>query len=161
MKAILSADANWGIGKDNQLLVRISEDMKFFREMTIGKVVVMGKKTFISLPNGPLKDRVNIVLSSDKNFAPPGAVVCGNTEKLLAKLRKYDSNVVFVVGGEAVFRLLLPFCDTVYITRINKVFDADRFLPNLDMDSAWALAEEGEQLFFEGVGYRRCVYRRV
>lgn len=147
MKAILSADRNWGIGCQNKLLISIPSDMKFFRETTTGHVVVMGRKTLESFPGKqPLKNRVNIVLTRDVNYqAAPGVVMVHSLEELLQELKKYAKDEVYVIGGGAVYQLLLPYCDTVYVTRIDFAYQADTWFPNLDQDEDWELAEESEE----------------
>ena len=132
MKAILSADRNWGIGYQNKLLVSIPSDMRFFREMTEGKVIVMGRKTLESFPNGlPLKKRINVVLTHDRSYQVKDAVIVHDKEELLEELKKYQEDI-FVVGGGSVYELLLPYCDTAYVTRIDMEYQADTFFPDLD-----------------------------
>ena len=105
MKAILSADRNWGIGNGNKLLVSIPSDMKFFRQTTTGKVVVMGRKTLESFPNGqPLKNRINIVLTGNKDYTAKGAVIVHSQEELLDTLKQYDTEDIYIIGGESVDR---------------------------------------------------------
>ena len=146
MKAILSADKNWGIGYQNRLLVSIPSDMKFFRQTTTGKVVVMGRKTLESFPNGmPLKNRTNIVLTGNKGYHVKDAVIVHSKEKLLEELKKYDTDDVYVIGGESIYRMLLPYCSTVYVTKIDQAFQADTFFPNLDEMDEWVMTEEGEE----------------
>ena len=127
MKAILSADRNWGIGYQNKLLVSIPSDMRFFREMTEGKVIVMGRKTLESFPNGlPLKKRVNVVLTHDRSYQVKDAVIVHDKNELMEELKKYQEDI-FVVGGGSVYELLLPYCDTAYVTRIDMEYQADTF----------------------------------
>lgn len=146
MKAILSADRNWGIGYQNRLLVRIPSDMKFFRQTTIGKVVVLGRKTLESFPNGlPLKDRTNIVLTKNLDYSVKDAVIVHTEEELFEELKKYNTDDVYVIGGESIYRMLLPYCDTVYVTKIDHAFQADTFFPNLDEMEEWEMTEEGEE----------------
>lgn len=146
MKAILSADRNWGIGYQNRLLVSIPSDMKFFRQTTTGKVVVMGRRTLESFPNGmPLKNRTNIVLTGNKDYHVKDAVIVHSREELLEELKKYDSDEIYVIGGESIYRMLLPYCDTVYVTKIDRAFQADTFFPNLDEMDEWVMTEEGEE----------------
>ena len=117
MKAILSADKNWGIGCNNKLLVSIPSDMKFFRETTTGNVVVMGRKTLESFPNGlPLKNRTNIVLTGNRDYHVKDAVIVHSQDELMDELKKYDTENVYVIGGERVYRMMLPSCDTVFVT---------------------------------------------
>nr|WP_294494227.1 dihydrofolate reductase [uncultured Mediterraneibacter sp.] len=146
MKAILSADRNWGIGYQNRLLVSIPSDMKFFRQTTTGKVVVMGRKTLESFPNGmPLKNRTNIVLTGNRNYHVKDAVVVHTEDELLEELKKYDSEDIYVIGGESIYRMMLPYCDTVYVTKIDRAFQADTFFPNLDETDEWVMTEESEE----------------
>ncbi|MFQ7309035.1 MAG: dihydrofolate reductase [Mediterraneibacter sp.] len=146
MKAILSADRNWGIGYQNRLLVRIPSDMKFFRQTTTGKVVVLGRKTLESFPNGlPLKDRTNIVLTKNPDYGVKDAVIVHTEEELFEELKKYNTDDVYVIGGESIYRMLLPYCDTVYVTKIDHAFQADTFFPNLDEMEEWEMTEEGEE----------------
>ena len=114
MKAILSADRNWGIGNGNKLLVSIPSDMKFFRQTTTGKVVVMGRKTLESFPNGqPLKNRTNIVLTENPDYRVKDAVIVHSKEELLKTLEQYDTEDIYIIGGESIYRMMLPYCDTV------------------------------------------------
>ena len=146
MKAILSADRNWGIGYQNRLLVSIPSDMKFFRQTTTGKVVVMGRKTLESFPNGmPLKNRTNIVLTGNKDYHVKDAVIVHSKEELLEELKKYDTDEIYVIGGESIYRMLLPYCDTAYVTKIDRAFHADTFFPNLDEMDEWVMTEESEE----------------
>lgn len=146
MKAILAADKNWGIGYNNHLLVSIPSDMKFFRQTTTGKVVVMGRKTLESFPNGmPLKNRTNIVLTGNQNYQVKDAVVVHSEDELMDELEKYDTDDIFVIGGESVYRMMLPHCDIVYVTKIDRVFQADTFFPDLDEMDEWVMTEESEE----------------
>ena len=111
MNLIVAVDSNWAIGKENKLLVSIPQDMKFFRETTKGKVVAMGRKTLESFPGGqPLKNRVNVVLTTDKNYKVKDTVIVHTIEEMLDELKKYDSEDIFVIGGESIYRQLLPYC---------------------------------------------------
>ena len=158
MKAILSADRNWGIGYQNKLLVSIPSDMRFFREMTEGKVIVMGRKTLESFPNGlPLKKRVNVVLTHDRSYQVKDAVIVHDKEELLEELKKYQEDI-FVVGGGSVYELLLPYCDTAYVTRIDMEYQADTFFPDLDQE--WELTEESDEQTCFDIEFTFTVYRR-
>lgn len=162
MKAILAADQNWAIGNKGKLLVSIPADMRFFRKMTSGNVVVMGRKTLESMPSGrPLPNRTNIILSRNQKFEVPGAEVAHTTDELAELLSGYRDREVFVIGGEQVYRLLLPKCDTVYVTRINYAYEADTWFPDLDRDPAWELAEESEEQTYFELTYTFRTYKRV
>lgn len=146
MKAILAADKNWGIGYNNRLLVSIPSDMKFFRQTTTGKVVVMGRKTLESFPNGmPLKNRTNIVLTGNQNYQVKDAVIVHSEDELMEELKKYNTDDIYVIGGESVYRMMLPYCDTAYVTKIDRAFQADTFFPNLDEMDEWEMTEESEE----------------
>lgn len=151
MNIIAAVDANWGIGLQGKLLVSIPDDMKFFRQMTMGKVVVMGRKTLESFPNGlPLGGRTNIVLSGNKTFSVKGATVVHSIEELEEELKKYPSEEIYVIGGESVYRQLLERCDRAYITKIDFSYTADAYFPNLDEDPDWTLlADSEEQTYFD------------
>lgn len=159
MNAIAAVDSNWGIGYNNDLLLSIPEDMKYFRSMTAGKVVVMGLNTLRSFPGGePLKNRTNIVLAASRRYKNKKALVCYSLEELLDLLKKYDTEDVFVIGGESVYRLLLPYCKRAYITKIEKEFKADRYFENLDQKEGWRLTDAGELMDYEGIGFRFTAY---
>ena len=161
MKLIASADKNWGIGFKNKLLVSIPTDMKFFRQTTTGKVVVMGRKTLESFPNGlPLKNRTNIVLTGNKDYRVKDAVIVHTLEELQEELKRYQSDDIYVIGGERIYRQLLPLCDTAYITRIDHAFQADTFLPNLDELEEWKMTEEGEEQTCFDLDFRFTKYER-
>lgn len=161
MKAILSADRNWGIGNGNKLLVSIPSDMKFFRQTTTGKVVVMGRKTLESFPNGqPLKNRTNIVLTSNPDYKVKDAVIVHSKEELLKTLEQYDSENIYIIGGESIYRMMLPYCDTVFVTKIDRAFQADTFFPNLDEMEEWQITEEGEEQTCFDLEFRFTKYER-
>jgi dihydrofolate reductase len=160
MNLIVAVDKNWAIGRNNDLLVRIPADQKYFREKTIGKVVVMGRKTLESFPKGaPLKDRTNIVLTQNENYQADATVV-HDIPALLEVLKDYDTNDVFVIGGESIYRQLLSLCDTAYITKVDFAYDADTYFPNLDEMPEWHLADEGEEQTYFDLEYYFCRYER-
>lgn len=159
MKAIVAVDLNWGIGYKGNLLQRIPGDMKYFREKTIGRVVIMGRETMESLPGKePLKDRINIVLSRKENLKKEKFNICHSLAELFLVLKNYDSDNVFVIGGESVYTLLLPYCTEAYVTKIENTYPADKFFPNLDQLSQWKLAEVGEEQSHGAVSYRFLKY---
>ncbi len=161
MKAILSADRNWGIGYQGKLLVTIPSDMRFFRETTTGKVIVLGRKTLETFPNGlPLKNRVNVVLTRDRSFQVKDAVIVHDEKELMAELKKYPDEEIYVAGGGSVYELMLPYCDTAYVTRIDLAYQADTFFPDLDRDPDWELVEEGEEQTCFDIEFTFNVYRR-
>ena len=120
MNLIVAADKNWAIGKDNKLLVSIPADMKFFRQTTTGKVVVMGRKTLESFPGGqPLKNRVNIVLTGNENYRVKDAVIVHTKDELMEELKKYDSGDVYVSGGASVYEMHLHECSVAHVKKID------------------------------------------
>lgn len=162
MNLIANVDNRWAIGKDNRLLVRIPADMKFFRETTEGKVVVMGRRTLEGLPNGqPLKNRTNLVLTRDKNYRVRDAKVCFSLEELRGELKKYPSGDIYVIGGESVYRQLLDECDTAYITKDDYTYSADAYFPNLDQMAEWKLTQESEEQTYFDLIYHFLKYERT
>ena len=162
MKAIVAADNKWGIGYQNKLLVSIPSDMKFFRQTTTGKVVVMGRKTLESFPNGlPLKNRVNIVLTKNRNYDVKDAVIVHSEKELLEELKKYNSDDIFVIGGESIYRQLLPYCKTAYITKIDHAYQADTFFPDLDQDPQWQMTKISDEQTYFDLEYVFTIYERV
>lgn len=145
MKTIVAVDEKWGIGKKNGLLFSLPLDMKFFREKTSGKVVVMGSNTLKSFPGGnPLKNRVNIVLypGGEKR---DDCIVVDSMDELKAELKKYNSDDIFVIGGAMFYHTMLPYCDTAYITKVESDGGAEVFFDNLDNTENWSLKETSER----------------
>jgi dihydrofolate reductase len=119
MDMIVAVDQNWGIGKGNDLLFHIPEDMKFFRQMTLGKNVVCGKKTLLSFPGGkPLPNRRHFVLTRGELEENENLVKVSSIDDLFQKIGEIPTDDVMVIGGESVYRQLLPFCKRIYVTRI-------------------------------------------
>ncbi|MCF0129532.1 MAG: dihydrofolate reductase [Pseudobutyrivibrio sp.] len=162
MHLIAAVDKNWAIGKKGKLLVSIPDDMKFFRETTKGHVVVMGRKTLESFPNGlPLKNRTNIVLTNDKAYDAHGAIVVHSEKELKQELTKYDSDDIYVIGGGTVYSMLLDDCNEAHITYIDYAYDADTYFPNLEKKDDWVLAEESEeQTYYDLEFYFRRYIRK-
>ena len=161
MNLIAAVDQNWAIGNKNKLLVRIPDDQKFFRETTTGKVVVMGRKTLESFPNGlPLKNRTNIVLTHDKNYQVKDAIVLHSLEELHAELQKYPSEDIYVIGGETIYRQLLDECDVAHITKIDYAYDADAYFPNLDEKPEWRITQDSEEQTYFDLIYHFYKYEK-
>ncbi|MCL2034159.1 MAG: dihydrofolate reductase [Oscillospiraceae bacterium] len=159
MKMIFSADNNWGIGCGNKLLFHAKGDMAYFKKMTTGKVVIMGRKTLESLPNKrPLPNRVNIVLTSDESYATEGAIICHSLEALFETVKIYDRDDLFVIGGAEVYRLLMPYCDAAYITRFFADAPADRFMSDFDALPDWERVSSSDEMHENGVSYRFDMY---
>lgn len=154
MNLIAAVDSKWGIGNKNKLLISIPDDMKFFKEMTTGKVCIMGKNTLNSLPGGrPLDGRVNIVLTKDKSFKKNGVITANSMEETLELIKEYNSKDIFVIGGESIYKQFLPYVDTAYITYIDYSYQSDKFLTNLDKEDGWTLAVESEEQTYFDVEY--------
>jgi len=161
MNVIVAVDKNWAIGHNNRLLTRIPGDLKNFRRMTLGKVIVMGRKTLESFPGGqPLEKRVNIVLTTNRAYQAKGVVLVHTMEQLAEKLEEYQSDDIFIIGGGSVYKQLLPQCKTAYITKINHAYQADTWFPNLDEEASWQQVEEGEEQTCFDLEYHFTRYER-
>ena len=153
---IVAKGINNEIGKNNDLLWHLPSDLKFFKAVTMGKSIIMGRKTFQSLPK-VLPGRKNIVISSDENFPAQGAVVVTSTEKALAES---ETEEVFIIGGESIYRAFFPLAQKLYITEVEfEDKDADVFFPEIDL-SLWKreLLDEGEE---NGLRYRHMLYSKM
>ena len=164
MKLIAAVDNNWNIGNNGGLLVHIPQDMKFFKEKTMGSVVVMGRKTLESFPGKkPLKGRTNIILTRDKDYHSEDTVIIvhdlGVLAQVLAKFEEQDLDV-FVIGGGSIYRQLLSLCDKAYITKVNISCEADTSMPNLDEDPQWRLRYVRKGGVYNGMEYKFCTYLR-
>lgn len=162
MNLIVAVDKNWAIGLGNKLLVSIPADMKFFRQTTTGKVVVMGRKTLESFPGGqPLKNRTNIVITRDANYKVKDGIVVSTIEEAVEELKKYKDEDIFVIGGESIYRQMLPYCKTAFVTKIDHAYDADTFFPNLDEMDDWKLTGISEEQTYFDLEYVFARYERV
>ena len=161
MNAIVAVDNNWAIGCKNSLLVRIPADHKNFRQETTGKVVVLGRKTLETFPQGmPLPNRTNIILSTNPDYKVKDAVVVHNKAELDAELQKYATEDVYIIVGESVYRQMLPECDVVHVTKIDHDYEADAYFPDLDQDGAWEITAESEEQTYFDLPYYFLKYER-
>ena len=161
MRAILHADKNWGIGKDNGLMFSIPADMKFFRANTIGKVVVMGNNTLKSFPNSkPLKDRVNIVLSRSCQDID-GCVVVNSLDALFVELKKYSDDDIYVIGGASIYEMLMPYCSEVLVTKVDAIGEADTYFDNLDENEHFKLIYQSEPIETNGYTIKFTTYKNL
>ena len=161
MNIIVAVDKNWAIGKDNKLMWSIPADMKYFRETTKGNIVIMGRKTLESFPQGqPLANRVNIVITKNPDYKVKGAVLVHSIEEAIEESKKYEGEV-FVIGGESVYRAMLPYCDTALVTKIDHAYDADTYFPNLDEDEGWRMTKISEEQTCFNLEYYFTVYERI
>ena len=169
MNLIMAVDENWAIGKDNKLLENLPDDLKRFQQLTKNKVVIMGRNTFESLPEGkPLRDRYNIVVSKtlsnkgNTKYKNRQMVVVNDTESLRRVYYEYGMGIdVFVIGGEQIIRQFMDIIDTAYITKIYNTYDADTHIPNLDENNDWEVVDKSEILEYNGVRYQYLTYRKV
>ena len=161
MNLIVAVDKNWGIGFRNKLLVSIPEDMKFFRSQTNGKVIVMGRKTLESFPNGlPLKNRTNIVLTKNPDYQVKGAVICHSVEASLKELKKYPTEDIYVIGGDSVYKQFLPYCNVAHITRVDHAYEADTYFPDIEKLPEWRLTGESEEKTYFDLEFTFCRYEK-
>lgn len=161
MNLIVAVDEGWGIGRDGGLLAHLPGDMKYFRETTRGKVVVMGRKTLESFPGQqPLKGRVNIVLTRNQDVCPEGVTICHDVEEALGVLQQYPREDIFIIGGGMVYREFLPYCRKAYVTCIHSTFQADTDFVNLDQDEDWEEESCGELQEHNGLSYEFRIYVR-
>lgn len=162
MNLIVAVDENWAIGNKNELLVRIPADHKFFRQETTGKVVILGRKTLETFPQGlPLKNRTNIIMSTNKDYRVKDAMVVHDLEELLSLLERYNTKDVYVVGGESIYRLLLPYCDTAHVTKIDHAYEADAYFPDLDAMPEWKITADSEEQTYFDITYHFLKYERI
>lgn len=159
MNIIVAVDKNWAIGYQNKLLISIPEDMRFFREETTNKVVVMGKHTLQSFPGGrPLKNRINIVLTTDRNYKVDDAIVVHSMDDALEEIKKYKSEDVYIIGGASIYNQFLDYCDVAHITKIDYSYQADTYFPNLDEKKDWVVDGESDERTYYDVEYQFFKY---
>ena len=155
MQAIVCISQNWGIGNDGQLLFHLSADLKRFRELTLGKTVILGSRTLHTFPGGkPLPDRRSIVLTRS-NAPIEGAELAHTVKDVLALVGDEDA---FVIGGASVYTLLLPYCDRVRATVVEAAPEADSFFPKLDTHPDWRVESESEPMEEDGLRFRYVDY---
>ena len=153
MNFIVAVSENYGIGKDGKMLFDLKKDLQYFKEKTLNKVVVMGKKTFLSIPNAPLKNRTNIVLTTDKTFFQQGVIVVHSYEELFNEIKKYNTDDIFLIGGAMLYNKLIDKCYKGYITKIHKIVDADTFIDNVENKTNWKEIKTSETYFENGVSF--------
>lgn len=169
MKLVVAVDKEWGIGYKGELLARVRADLRYFQSLTKGNTVILGSKTLATFPGGRvLKDRTNIVMSRNPDYSPEGAVIVHSIEELFEELKKYDTDTVFAIGGSQIYKQLLPYCDTAYVTKFDKSFEKDAFFDNLDESSEWELISVGDEQKTNpetdtepDMSFRFCTYKRI
>ena len=160
MELIVNTSRNWAIGRRGSLLFSLPEDMKYFREKTLHKTVLMGRRTLESFPGGrPLVNRTNIVLSADPAFRRDDIVLCRSPREAAEAVSSLPPDEVMLIGGETIYRMFLPCCSLAYVTRVEQdIPDADSFFPDLDHLSGWELTECSPKKTQNGLDFRFCVY---
>ena len=160
MIAIAVVDENWGLGNDGKLLARLPGDLKHFKEKTLGKTVIMGRKTFESMSGKLLPGRETVILSRDAGFKP-GCTVLRSLDEVLGYVKGLPGDGVFVAGGEEIYRLFFPYCGTFFITKLYAAFEADRHFPNLDESpEAFTVKKSGGVMEENGVKYQFFEYTK-
>ncbi len=148
MKLIVAVDAEWGIGYKGNLLARVRADLMQFKKLTEGKSVILGSNTLATFPGGkPLKNRTNIVLHPSADYHPEGTTVVHSLEELFVYTENRPEEEFIVIGGASVYRQLLPYCDTAYVTKFEKSFQKDVFFENLDENPDWKMVFAGEKQY--------------
>jgi dihydrofolate reductase len=161
MRMIVAVDNRWGIGNKGDLLVSIPRDKKQFQELTMGGVVVGGRKTMEGLPGGTtLKGRTNIILTRRQQYSYSDALVVHSVQETMETLKKYPSDSIYIIGGEQIYREFLPCCNLVYVTKIGYTYEADTFFPNLDKDPEWEMTQISEEQTYYDLEYYFTVYER-
>ena len=158
MELIVAVYDDWGIGCEGTQPVALSADRKFFRETTRGAMVIVGRKTLADFPGGkPLPGRVNVVLTRGSNEIED-VIVCHSPEEAVKEAQKAQR--AMVIGGGSIYRQMLPYCDTAYVTKVHCAPKSDTFFPNLDEDPRWTMAEVLQSGEENGIAYEMCLYRR-
>ncbi len=161
MNLIVAVDRNWGIGRDGDLLASIPTDMKYFKEKTMGKAVVMGRRTLESFPGRRgLPGRINYVLTSDPDFEAERCTAVHSEEELFEALSQYDPDNVFIIGGATIYNKYYKLCDRLYITKMDADLRADTFIVNIDRDPDFTLVSSGDPITENGITYRFTEYLR-
>ena len=159
MELIVAVFDDWGIGKDGTQPIALSADRKFFRETTKGAMVIVGRKTLADFPGGrPLPNRVNVVLTRQYTKIDD-VIICHSPEEAV-ELAKTAQRAM-VIGGGSVYKQMLPYCDTAYITKVHTAPESDTFFPNLDEDDAWKMTQVLQAGEENGIGYEMCLYKRI
>ncbi|MBR3245758.1 MAG: dihydrofolate reductase [Parasporobacterium sp.] len=161
MSAIVAVDRNWAIGKGGKLLTSIPDDLRFFRQTTRDKVVIMGRKTLESLPGGlPLPNRTTVVVTRDPDYKMNGIVLTHSVEEAIEEAKKLNTDI-YICGGGEIYKQMLDLCDEALVTYIDYPYQADTYFPNLDKRPEWVMvAESEEQTHFDIIYYFRQYHRR-
>ena len=169
MKLVVAVDKEWGIGYMGGLLAAVKADLAHFRELTTGKTVVLGSTTLKTFPGGrPLKNRKNLILSRNPDFAPEGATVLRSVKEVVDYQKEHPEQELVVIGGASVYEQMLPYCDTAYVTLFEESFKKDAYFPDLDADPHWQCVQLSQQMkstgetdTVDGMTYRFATYKRT
>lgn len=162
ISAIVAVDNNWGIGYKGELLEHLPPDLKYFKELTTSHVVVMGRKTWDSLPTKPLKDRLNIVITTGERQFDEMTCFMHMDEARVRLIHLDEDDEWFIIGGGSIYEQLLPLCDRVYVTKILKDHkDVDTYFPNLDKDPKWEVSTCTELRDYKDISYAFLTYDRI
>ena len=159
MNFIVAVTNDYAIGKNNDLLFHLPADLKYFKEKTLNKIVVMGEKTYHSLPKRPLPNRINIVLSDNPLFNDSSIIIVRNLSDLFAELKKYNSDDIFVCGGASIYNLLMDYCDFAYVTKINKIVPADTFIKNIEATGLWTEISTSEKIIENNLEFQFKIFK--
>lgn len=161
MNLIVAADNKWGIGRDGGLLASIPTDMKYFKEHTLDKVVVMGRRTLESMPGKRgLPKRINYVLTTNPDYEAERCTVVNSEDELWQELSQYEQDDVFLIGGAALYNKFYKLCDRLYVTKMEADLNADTFIVNFDDDPDYEVESESEPITENGITYRFVVYAK-
>lgn len=161
MNLIVAVDNKWGIGRDNGLLAHLPGDMAYFKAITTGKTVVMGRKTLESMPGKRgLPNRTNYVLTTNPDYEAERCIVVHSDEELMKALAGLEPDEVFLIGGATMYNKYYKMCDKLYITKMDADLNADTGIVNIDEDPDYEVVSESEPMTENGVTYRFLVYER-
>ena len=162
MNLIVAADNKWGIGRDGGLLASIPTDMKYFKDHTTGKVVVMGRRTLESMPKKRgLPNRINYVLTSNPDFEAERCKTVNSEDELWEELSQYDPDDVFLIGGATLYNRFYRMCNKLFVTKMDADLDADTFIVNFDEDPDFVITSESEPVTENGITFRFVIYERA
>lgn len=140
LSSVVAASTNNVIGKDNQLLWRLPNDMKFFKNTTWGMPVIMGRKTYESLGK-PLTGRTNIIITRQEGYAPEGTFTAPDLDAAIALAADADAKEAFIIGGGEIYKLALPYTQRIYLTRVHTIVEGDTYFPVFS-EKEWELLSE-------------------
>ena len=158
MNFIVAVTNDYAIGRKNDLLFNIPTDLKYFKEHTINKVIIMGEKTYLSLPKRPLPKRTTIVLSNNHDFFDNGIIIKRDLNSLFEEIKKYNKDDVWVCGGGSIYNLLMDYCEKAYITKIDAIVPADIYIRNIEEEGNWEEISSSEVFEENGVTFKFKVF---